>query len=79
MKSFPDILGTELQNAAALLEAEGLDFIVAETKPPKRELTEGTLRVIRVQLQNTETDKSELREKLDMPTSNRAVLTVCRI
>ncbi len=48
MNDFPDILGMELRDASALLEAEGLGFIVSETKPAKRELTEGTLRVIKV-------------------------------
>ena len=39
----------ELDRAKALLEAEGLDFRINETKPPKvkEELSE-TLRVIRV-------------------------------
>jgi len=69
LKKFPDILGTELQNAVALLEAEGLDFIVLETKPPKRELAEGELRVIKTQIQDNGTD--------DEP--KRAVITVCRI
>ena len=80
MGEFPDILGIELQNAAALLEAEGLDFIVTETRPPRREVTEGTLRVIRVRIQNTGSDQPESAEKLDVPASNRrTVLTVCRI
>ncbi|MDD2189552.1 MAG: hypothetical protein PHV71_03085 [Eubacteriales bacterium] len=52
MSEFPDVLGIELKNAEALLEAEGLDFIIIETRPPRRELTEGTLRVIRTQKQN---------------------------
>lgn len=79
MKIFPDILGIELQNAAALLKAEGLDFIVVETKPPKRELAEGELRVIRMQIQDIgNPNKSEYTEKLTS-ASKRAVLTVCRI
>lgn len=49
MNDFPDILGMELHDATALLEAEGLAFIIAETKPARRELTEGDMRVIRVQ------------------------------
>lgn len=49
MIDFPDVLGMELHDATALLEAEGLDFIIAETKPARRELTEGVLRVIKVQ------------------------------
>ena len=48
MSDFPDVLGMELHDASALLEAEGLVFMVSETKPVKRELTEGTLRVIKV-------------------------------
>ena len=52
MNDFPDILGMELHDATALLEAEGLDFIVAETKPARKELTEGLLRVIKVQIQD---------------------------
>lgn len=51
MSDFPDILGLELHDATALLEAEGLPFIIAETKPAKKELTEGVLRVIKVQPQ----------------------------
>lgn len=79
MKNFPDILGIELQNAAALLEAEGLDFIVVETKPQKRELAGGELRVIRMQIQDVgNSSKSESDEKI-IYTSKRAVLTVCRI
>lgn len=49
MNDLPDILGMELHDATALLEAEGLAFIIVETKPAKKELTEGTLRVIKVQ------------------------------
>lgn len=48
MTDFPDVLGMELHDAAALLDAEGLAFIIVETKPAKKELTDGTLRVIRV-------------------------------
>lgn len=81
MKNFPDILGIELQNAVALLEAEGLDFIVLETKSPKRESIEGELRVIRTQIQDIgigNSDNSELPKKL-IPASKRVVITVCRI
>jgi len=46
---FPDVLGMELHDARALLEAEGLAFIITETKPSKKEVTEGVLRVIKVQ------------------------------
>lgn len=49
MNDLPDILGMELHDATALLEAEGLAFIIVETKPAKKELTEGVLRVIKVQ------------------------------
>jgi hypothetical protein len=48
LTDFPDVLGMELHNASALLDAEGLAFIIVETKPVKKELTEGVLRVIRV-------------------------------
>ena len=48
MNDFPDILGMELHDATALLEAEGLAFIIVETKPAKKELTEGVLRVVKV-------------------------------
>lgn len=49
MTDFPDVLGMELRDATALLDAEGLPFIIIETKPAKKELTDGALRVIRVQ------------------------------
>ena len=49
MKNFPDVLGMELGAATALLEAEGLTFIIVETKPPRNEVIEGVLRVIKVQ------------------------------
>jgi hypothetical protein len=52
LNDFPDVLGMELHDAKALLEAEGLAFIIAETKPPKKELTEGVLRVIRIKQEN---------------------------
>ncbi|MEL7657057.1 MAG: hypothetical protein AAGU75_14260 [Bacillota bacterium] len=71
MNGFPDILGMEIQDATALLEAEGLGFIIVETKPTKRELTEGVLRVIKVQPQITKSDEIEYKQSL--------VLTVCRI
>jgi beta-lactam-binding protein with PASTA domain len=51
LNDFPDVLGMELHDATALLEAEGLAFIVVETKPAKKELTEGALRVIKAQPQ----------------------------
>ena len=46
---FPDVLGMELHDATALLKAEGLAFIITETKPTKKEPADGALRVIRVQ------------------------------
>lgn len=63
MTEFPDVLGMELHDAKALLEAEGLAFHVIETKPSKRELTEGVLRVIKAVPSQTQ----------------NFVLTVCRI
>lgn len=69
MSEFPDVLGMELHDAAALLEAEGLDFIIAETRPAKKELTEGVLRVIKVAYPNS--DRAIIDPKI--------VLTVCRI
>ena len=63
MSEFPDVLGMELHDATALLEAEGLAFRIIETKPAKRELTEGVLRVI----------------KAVQPFGQEFTLTVCRI
>ena len=71
MTDFPDILGMELHDAKALLEAEGLDFIVVETKPSKKELTEGILRVINVVPQKSESEDSNSKQRI--------VLTVCMI
>ena len=71
MNEFPDVLGMELHDAAALLEAEGLAFVIIETKPVKRELTDGVLRVIKIQPPRTKPEKSEQNQSL--------VLTVCRI
>lgn len=51
MNDLPDILGMELHDATALLEAEGLAFIIVETKPTKREPADGVLRVIKAQSQ----------------------------
>lgn len=70
MNDFPDILGMELHVATALLEAEGLAYIIAETKPTKKELPEGVLRVVRVTSQ-TSLASSEHDQSF--------VLTVCRI
>ena len=71
MNEFPDVLGMELHDATALLEAEGLAFIIIETKPAKRELTDGVLRVIKIQPPKLKPEKSEQNQSL--------VLTVCRI
>jgi hypothetical protein len=48
LKEYPDILGMELDTALALLRAEGLDFLIVETKPIKKQNPSGTMRVIRV-------------------------------
>ncbi len=71
MNEFPDVLGMELHDAAALLEAEGLDFIIEETKPSKKELEDGTLRVIRILPADKDFDRAGIRPDV--------VLTVCRI
>ncbi|MDF3000240.1 MAG: hypothetical protein K0Q48_359 [Bacillota bacterium] len=71
MNEFPDVLGMELHDAAALLESEGLAFIIAETKPAKKELDSGELRVIRIKLPDR--GASLLKEQQNI------ILTVCRI
>ncbi len=71
MNEFPDILGMELHDATALLEAEGLAFIIEETKPTKKEITEGVMRVIKMRSPSTKLNGTELNPKV--------VLTVCRI
>ncbi|MDF2653628.1 MAG: hypothetical protein K0R19_102 [Bacillota bacterium] len=71
MNEFPDILGMELHDAAALLEAEGLAFIIAETKPAKKELESGELRVIRIKVSDRGASLAEEQKNI--------VLTVCRI
>jgi len=53
----------ELHDAEALLEAEGLTFVLAETKAVGGETADGTLRVVRVQTR----------------ASEPMMLTVCRI
>lgn len=63
MSRFPDILGMELHDAEALLEAEGLTFVLTETKATSGGAAEGTLRVVRVQTR----------------ASGPMILTVCRI
>lgn len=79
MTDFPDILGMELHDAAALLKAEGLAFIIVETKPAKKELTDGVLRVIRVQ-SKAAAPGPEIDPESGGSESNRSfVLTVCRI
>ena len=86
MSDFPDVLGMELHDATALLESEGLDFIIIETKPTKKELTEGVLRVIKVQPKNGEStemradDAQPNQTTSDITESKQSVvLTVCRI
>lgn len=71
MSEFPDILGLKLRDAAALLEAEGLAFIISETKPAKKELESGELRVIRVKLSDQNESPEEERRNIE--------LTVCKI
>lgn len=71
MNDFPDVLGMELHDALALLEAEGLAYIIAETKPAKKELAEGVLRVIRVKLLSSDSAHSQPNQSFE--------LTVCRI
>lgn|GEM_PF-1290552 len=79
MNDFPDVLGKELHDATALLEAEGLDFIIVETKPAKKELTEGVLRVIKVQPQVGKTDQAANQQSQCNNFNRSLVLTVCRI
>ena len=71
MNEFPDVLGMELHDAAALLEAEGLAFIIAETKPAKKELESGVFRVIRMKVHDRGPGLAEEQKNI--------VLTVCRI
>lgn len=71
MIEFPDILGMELHDATALLEAEGLAFIIVETKPSRKELPEGVLRVIKMQPAHTNHNSLEQNQ--------RVLLTVCKI
>lgn len=71
MNEFPDVLGMELDDATALLESEGLAFIIMETKPTKKELTEGVLRVIKMQ-------PSIIKSEGVKPNQS-VVLTVCKI
>lgn len=75
MIDFPDVLGKELRDAKALLEAEGLDFIIAETKPVKKEITDGELRVIKVRPPLS----GSAVESADRSSDQCFVLTVCRI
>ncbi len=57
MSDFPDLLGMELESGKALLEAEGLDFIVLETKPTKKQLESGTFRIIKMSSETSAEDK----------------------
>ena len=80
MRVIPDVLGMVLNDAKALLVAEGLDFIVLETKPTKNQSVEGILRVIRVQPE----DPGMIGCGCTMPQpiipgSSGWVLTVCKI
>ena len=67
----PDVLGMELNGAKTILEAEGVDFTVVETKPTKLEPVDGILRVIRV--------KPKLQPQPIISRSAGLVLTVCKI
>lgn len=71
MTDFPDVLGMEIHAATALLEAEGLPFIITETKPTKKEVAEGELRVIRVLFKKKPDE--------DTDEKNTIMLTVCKI
>ncbi len=75
MNDFPDVLGMELHDATALLEAEGLAYIITETKPTKRKncvpADDGQLRIIRVKPPASDVTHPEQNQ--------RFVLTVCRI
>lgn len=76
MRDVPDILGMELNAATALLESEGLAFIVQETKPPRGENGNGRLRVIRAKtiIRNQEFwGDSVFSRPIEL------ILTVCRI
>lgn len=77
MNDIPDILGMELHDAAALLEAEGLTFMITETKPVKKEV-DGVLRVIRVRSEMTLTGTAD-HETRDQRTGPNILLTVCKI
>ena len=84
MSDFPDILGMELHDAAALLEAEGLTFVIEETKAVKGEVADGALRVVRVLSQSSKispANGSGSAVPVPEPTGpgNPIVLTVCRI
>ena len=81
MNDFPDVLGMELHDATALLEAEGLEFIIVETKPPKKrqagqkdcdlpEAGQSALRVVKVQTRSSERSLSEEKQGI--------LLTVCK-
>lgn len=81
MSDFPDVLGMELHDATALLEAEGLEFIIVETKPPKKrraeqedcdppEAGQSALRVVKVQPRSSERSLSEEKQGI--------LLTVCK-
>jgi len=69
----------ELHDAAALLKAEGLAYIISETKPPKKELTEGALRVIRIGIRGAKSVKDTGPSDSGPETEGVLELTVCRI
>jgi hypothetical protein len=69
----------ELHDAAALLEAEGLTFVITETKAPKGEISDGTLRVIRVRPQITQTASEAGKGYAGGGPGECTELTVCRI
>ncbi len=77
MIEFPDVLGMELDEATALLESEGLTFVVTETEPNRNPLQSGTLRVIKVQLSKLD-DENEIKQMKNQKKQS-VVLTVCKI
>jgi hypothetical protein len=79
LNDFPDVLGMELHDVKALLEAEGLAFNMIETKPAKKELTDGVLRVIRVQPRVFRPNPEIDPESGGLEGEKGIVLTVCRI
>ena len=66
MKDIPDILGFDLEEAEMLLEEEGVDFYIKETKPSSKafcdKMNDDSYRIIRVR-----------------PVGSRYEITVCRV